>query len=334
MATPTKTISVSHHTKNFFRKLTIILALGISTAILLIGSIFFWGSTSLLDSSRYSQTMKQIIQDPVVDQAVATYATEAIYKNIDVQKQITDVLPPKAAFIAPTLAANLKTGINNLLYKVVSNEKFQKVWITVSKASHDKLIDGIVKSHSDGVIHMQDVYKNLAQSFKNSPLSFISDKQLPSDVGSIKLIDASWLPVTREGIKNVDNIKLILIIVEIILIATIMYLAKNKRRIFINLMTCFLIGFILLATSMFVVAHFAVGSVAPTYQASVKIVISILYQPLSSFVSLLTSLLVAGLLIMWLTGHGKNATRLRKSLQSIYKKIDSSITKHYSKKKE
>ena len=84
---------------------------------------------------------------------------------------------------------------------------------------------------------------------------------------------------------------------------------------------------------MFVVAHYAVGSVAITYQAAVKIVISILYQPLSSFVSLATSLLVGGLLIMWLTGHGKNATRLRTSLQSIYKKLELAITKLFSKLK-
>src|SRR5262249_47533135 len=95
-------------------------------SLVLILSIFAnWVQRAVLDTNQIRNTTSQILADPHVQVALATYAVDQLYANVDVQGQIAKELPSAAAPLAVPVAAATRNLAINVAEKALATPQVQ-----------------------------------------------------------------------------------------------------------------------------------------------------------------------------------------------------------------
>lgn len=304
------------HTSRW-RRFAIVLLVGVAGAMFVVGSLVFWTGRTLIDNDRYVAATAPLIQNPDIQQAIVTKTTTTIFEQVNVEQIAQESLPPRAQFLAPTLATQVKNFTNSQLNTIVASQGFQNVWNEVNKNAQLRLVTAIKESKSDGTINISDVYNRLSQRLADTKLSFLANKQLPSNVGSVTLVNAPNLPKVRWVINNLWWVRLVSIGLFLILTVGAVWIAKNRRALVVRIALLYSILSLVLLLAVRIGGRLTASSAPTDYQAAAQAAWNIV---LSSFVTQMAALAVAFALIAliaWVGGSGKGAVRVRQAFQSL-----------------
>ena len=67
----------------------------LATALLLVGCLTVWVRRQALDTPYVESASRQMLQDPKIRNAVASYLVEELYRRVDVEGQVTRLLPAR-----------------------------------------------------------------------------------------------------------------------------------------------------------------------------------------------------------------------------------------------
>jgi uncharacterized protein YpmB len=302
---------------NKWRTALIVLLAGLSGAILISANLLFWTARTIVETDRYHDTAKAIIEKPAVQKAIADKTTDSIFERVNTEQLLEETLPPRVKFAAPTLAAQIETFTNNKARQITASEKFKDIWVEVNVRAHDRFISAIRESKGDGTVNISDVYNRLTQRLEGTKLSFLQNVQLPSNVGSIQVVDAPWLPSARYVIINLDALRIATISLFILLTALIIYVARNRRKVALKVGVFYAVLMLLTLVAVRISRAVAVNQVDPQYQSATTEAYQAVFQP---FVLQTTGLMVLGIvvaLIAWIIGPGKAATKVRTSFNVL-----------------
>jgi len=336
-----KTDSIKKKT-GLFRSLTIGILLGISGGLLLSGNLLFWVGDNLVDNNKFTSITAPLIKQPDIQKSIAKYGTDQLFGNIDVQGYIGSVLPPKASFLAPTLADQLKTLVNQQLQKSLGNPKVQDIWNNSLSKTHSLVIKAATNYQGNGTIDLGQLFSFATSNLKDTKLSFLSDKKLPTNIGQIKLINATWLPIVHNIVVNIKPFEYIMTIFFIALTASAIWISKNRRTIIIKV--SLLYSGIMLATiiSLRFTKMLIASNVSSDYNNAATTAYTIVTKSfyIQSITILALGIIIA--LIAWISGEYKSAVRIKEISnkllsgnihKAIFKK-ENNYTKFISKNKK
>ncbi len=304
--------------KEFFRKIGVVIFISLAVALLTIGNLLFWFGNTIVKQDRFVAATSPIIKDPGVQTAAALYTTNSIFNNIDVQQNIQNVLPPKADFLAPQLANQLKSLTNSSLNKALANPKIQNKWNDTLAKQHERLINFASKYEGDGDISLNDVFNQLTASLSNTKLGFLAGKQLPSKIGDITIINATWLPAFHNLVVNIDTWRLLAIISMLVLLAVGLWLSKNRRTTLYTFAIASALLMVASLVSLGIVKNQIVNKVDPQYSQGVQNALGIFFH---SFVIQTVTIILAALVIWfvaWVTGPSKNAAIAQRQVGLLF----------------
>jgi hypothetical protein len=249
---------------------------------------------------------------------MALYTTNKIFDNVDVQGNIEQALPPKADFLAPQLAKQLRTGVQSTLQKVLANPKFQDKWNAVQAKQHDRLINFAAKYQGDDKISVNEVFAQLTQNLNNTKLAFLADKQLPPKVGEVTIVQASWLPVFHNVVTNIDTWRLLSIILLLVALAAAIWLSRRRRRI----VYIFSLGSAgaMLATllALHVVKSTVIDKTDSQYSQGIAHILQIVFHSLViQTVTILIAMLLVWL-IAWISGPSRQALLIKNQVGLLF----------------
>ena len=300
-----------------WRSLVVILLVIIGSVLIFLGNIFFWAGNTVAKTDRYVATVAPLVDDPAIQKAVAVYATDQIYQNIDVEPILTDALPPRAAFLAPTLASQIEKQTEVVLNNIVASPKFKDVWVNTQRKTHQNLVKVATKYQGDGTIKLTEAYQFLSSQLSGTPLSFLANKQLPSKVGNITLINAQYLPAFHKLVTKIDTWRIIAISLLVLVSAGAVWLSKNRRRTTITLgLTYALIMFFTLI-AMRVGREITANGVDAQYRTAVQHAYQIIMHQLATqtFTIMLAGLLVS--IVAWITGPYRSAHMISNRVNTL-----------------
>lgn len=303
--------------RNKWRSLAVIVLVIISAVLLFLGNIFFWAGNTVAKTDRYVETVTPLIQDSAIQTAVATYATQQIYQNVDVEPYIADVLPPRAAFLAPTLSSQLQSQTKSILNKVVASPKFQQVWVNSQTKAHERFVKVATNYNGDGTIDLNDIYQYLSSELRNTPLSFLTNKQLPSKVGTIQVAQVKWLPFAHKLVTKIDTWRILAISLLVITTAAAVMISQRRRRTTITLGLMYAGIMFLTLVSVRIGREVAAGQAASEYQTAVSHAYQIIAHSLvvQTFVIMLGGLLVAA--VAWISGPSRSAQAITTRVNTL-----------------
>lgn len=299
-----------------WRILSVIILTGLAGALLLVCNVLFWAGRTTLDTQSYKEVSSQLIKDPQIGSAVALYTTRQIFQNNDVAGIISSALPPRAEFLAQPLESRLQDFTQSTITKVLATPKFQDKWIDVNVKVHDSIIKlANSPQGQDGVISLNEAYQALASNLKDTKLAFLADKQLPSSVGQITVLQSDKLRLIHILSSNLKTFKYLSLALILVFSGLAIWLARNRRR------TVIVIGIVFGTLMLITLLGLRVGSVvlsskaSPDYQVAVKHAVDIVTRPLviQSYSLLLLSLLAAA--VAYLGGSSRTAVATRGKVQ-------------------
>jgi hypothetical protein len=122
--TPPPDISGSGKPKH--RRRAIVWPLIVVASVVLVLSIFAnWVQREALDTNQIKSTTDQILKDPDVQQALATYSVDQLYANVDVQGQIAKELPSAAKPLALPVSAATRQLATNAAERALASPQVQ-----------------------------------------------------------------------------------------------------------------------------------------------------------------------------------------------------------------
>lgn len=304
-----KTKEVS--TRQPFRTSASVLLISFSIVFVLIANIFLWAGNTLFNTTNFTKTVDPIIEQPVVQAALADYATTQIFANVDVQAYVTDALPERISFLAPQLTQQLNSQTKSVLTNVISSDRFQTTWQEVNQRQHERLLTFIKNYQGDGVISVNDLFGQLQARLGDTSLSFLSDKQLPSKIGNITVANVPQLPVLHEIANNLGLIRWGSIILAAVTMLGGVYLSKNRRKSFYIFAGGVIVAMLSTLIALRVLQAGAASSVQAQYADAVRTSAEIVSSGLRAQSIVLASFMFVLIAIVWISGESSRARALK-----------------------
>ena len=142
------------------RSVVSLLVFVIAALVLVPALIGHWGHRTVVDSERYIATVGPLIEQPEVQDALATSVTDAVVAKLDtqnlVQSFLGNIVPNDQ--ISTTLAGPVSAGINGLIGELITqfikSPEFASVWIELNKAAQKGLLM-VLEGEPGGPVSLQ-----------------------------------------------------------------------------------------------------------------------------------------------------------------------------------
>jgi hypothetical protein len=99
----------------------------LASVVLVLSIIANWVQREVLDTNQIKSTTDQIVKDPDVQQALATYTVDQLYANVDVQGQIEKKLPSAAQPLALPVSAAVRQLATNAAERALASPQVQSL---------------------------------------------------------------------------------------------------------------------------------------------------------------------------------------------------------------
>jgi hypothetical protein len=311
------------------RSLAVVLLISIAVSVLVVGNLLFWAGNTIVKTDRYTEATAPLIRDPAIQHALAVNVTEKLFTNVDIEAITQSALPPRAEFLAPTLAAQTKSFTQTSIEKIIQRPQFQERWNEAQRRAHERFITLVGQHGSDGAIDLSEVYTDLSKQLQGTKLAFLADRPLPAKVGNYQLVSGDWLQVLQRTIQNIDTWRIIALGLLFGVSSLAVWLSARRRRTVITL-ACLWAGAMFTTILSIRIGREVVTSQADSiYSEAVRQAYSIIMRPLvvQSITILYAALLVA--LIAWISGPSRSSRAARTKVEQLFSgKLHTAIFSH------
>jgi hypothetical protein len=207
----------------------------LATLLALLSILTTWVNRQMLDNTAWNKATTQAVQDPQVQAAIASYAVNELYANVNVGQALAERLPSSLKPLGPPIAGALEAPLTQGVQRLLARPRVQQLFIQASTVAHEKLVAvlenktkyGISTGNGVVTLNLHDMIVELG-----TELGLPSDAlaKLPTDIGTVTLMKSDQLATAQEGIKAVHVLSIWLLVAVLFLYGLAIYLAHGARR--------------------------------------------------------------------------------------------------------
>jgi hypothetical protein len=311
---------------------TVLIVLGcILAPISLLG---VWAGNQVSDTARYVENVEPLVHDPAVQNALTDKITNAITTQVNVTgyanqaaAALTNKGLPRVGTLlhnfAPQISGAFTNFVHTQVHKVVTSPRFAQLWVQANTRIHTQLVKVLSGQGSTSVsIKNGQVVLNLGpfitlvkQDLASRGLSIVS--KLPAINPTFTLFSAKYLVKAQGGYRAVNDLKIVLPILMVLLLAVGVYVARRHRRALIGAGLGLAASMLVLAAGLLIFRSIYLNSVPDSVPSDAAAVI---FDTFVRFIKDgLRLVLVIGLVIAagaFLTGPSVTAVRTRGAFTS------------------
>jgi cbb3-type cytochrome oxidase subunit 3 len=311
-------IPAPRFTSRFWYRLGSAIFLVLAVALLVTANLLLWAGNTVVKPDRFNATVTPIIKDPVVQTAVASYTTNALYDNVNVEKVVSDALPPRAEFLAPTISKSLQGSTESTLKTVLARPQFQERWNALLTKSHERFIASVEKNGSDGTIDINEVYQQLDDSLVGTKLGFLANRKLPSNVGKVQVASGSGISTLHRVVTHIDTWRLLALLLFVVCGGLSIFMSWNRRRGVLRLALFSAAALFITLIAIRITREIIASKAQDQYAEAVRRIAQIILHPLAvQTATILVALLVIAV-VAWLVGPGRYASVVRDRVRLLF----------------
>ena len=301
-----------------------------------------WTANQVSDTNRYIENISPLIHEPAVQNAL----TDKITTQITTHLNVTGLTSQAASFLTskglprvgtllqtfgPAISSAVTGYIHNTVHKIVTSDRFANTWIQVNRVAHQTLVQAL--SGQKGAISVSNgqvtidlapfiaiVKQNLAER------GFTLVNKLPPIHPTLALFSSKTLVQAQTLYRLINDLKIVLPILSLLLIAAGVYIARGHRRALIGAGLGFAASMLVLGAALLVFRGVYLNSVPNNVLPSDAA--AVMFDTLVRFIKLaLRALLVLGLVVAiaaFFTGPSVTAVRTRSGFTSAFGWVRSS----------
>ena len=202
---------------------------------MLVSILTTWVNRQMLDNAAWNKATTQAIQDPQVQSAIATYAVNELYANVDISQAFADRLPDKFKPLAAPIVGALEAPLTQGVQRLLARPRVQQLFINASTVAHEKLVNVLEDKTSYGIstgggvvtLNLYDMIYEIG-----TELGIPSDAlaKLPTDLGTITLLKSDQLSTAQAAVQTLKVLSAWLLVGVLFLYGLAIYLARGARR--------------------------------------------------------------------------------------------------------
>jgi hypothetical protein len=300
----------------------IVKGLIVLASVLAFLSVFaIWIERQALNTGDWVSTSGKLIQNGTIRTALSDYLVDQLYENVNVEKELQEILPGDTKELAGPAAGGLRQVAGTGAEKVLETGTAQSLWEDANQTAHEQLLavlenkkEAVETANGEVTLNLGSLVTNLAgQVGIGQSLA----EKLPPDAGQITILKSEELKTAQNIAVAIKGSALILSILTFLVFALAMYLTRGGRWVTVLFSG---VGLIVAGFAVIVARHIAGGivvdqlvkvqSVKPAGEAAWGIGTSLM-------VSIATTVIVVGVLFAaagWLASPTAAAREVRRVL--------------------
>jgi len=287
-----------------------------------------WTRNTLLDTDQYVDTVGPLAKDAAIQNAVANRVARTLQSQVNLEQEIEDALPNRAAFLAPILAQGVETFARDAALRLMETEQFQNLWDQINRRAHTQVVavltgeggDRIATENGKVVVRLGPIVEEVRERLENLGID-VFDRSGGGERVSRQLVlfQSDELTKIQGGVELLDNVAYWLPILLVVLLVIAIAISPNRRRTVLRTAIWIAVGMALLLLLFNIGRTFYLDAV--TGAGADRDAAAAAYDQILSFLRLSTRTLFAVAVVVaigaWLAGPGPLATRIRERARSI-----------------
>jgi hypothetical protein len=194
-----------------------------------------WAERQALNTDEWVKTSGNLLENEQIQKALANYAVDQLYANVDVSAQLHKSLPPNLKPVSGPAASGLRSLAVTGAEKVMTTSRFQQAWKDTNRTAHETLIaiienKGNVVSTANGEVDLKLRPLIIQVSDQLGLGGNIADK-LPPDAGTLRILRSDQLGLAQTIAKVIRGLALLTTLLTLALLALAIYLSRGYRWI-------------------------------------------------------------------------------------------------------
>jgi Short C-terminal domain len=285
-------------------------------------SVFaIWTERQALNTDDWVDTSGRLIHNQTIREAVGDYLVDQLYENVDVRKELEEILPGDTKDLAGPAAGGLRQVAGQGAEKALETSTAQGLWEEANRTTHEQLLavlenkkEAIETEDGDVKLNLGSLLTNLAEQVG---IGEDLAEKLPPDAAQVEILQSDQLKTAQDIAIAIKGLALVLSLLTFIVFGAAIYLARGERWVTVLLSG---IGLIAAGFAVIVVRHIAGGivvdqlvkteSVKPAGEAAWSIGTSLM-------TSIATTVIIVGILFLvagWLASPTNGARTTRRYL--------------------
>ena len=289
-----------------------------------------WAANEVSNTGRYVATMEPLVHDPAIQNALTDKITTAITTKLNVtgyagqaeaalsDRGLTRVSALLKS-VAPSIASGVAGSIHGEVHKIVTGPRFARAWVQANTLVHQELVKALSGQGSSSVsVKNNQVVLNLGpfidivkQDLASRGFSLVS--KLPAINPTLSLFSAKYLVKAQTGYRLINDLKIVLPILALLLLGLGVFAARGRRRALIGAGLGVAASMLVLAAGLLIFRGIYLDSVPPGKLPADAA--AVLFDTLVAFIKVsLRTVLVAGLIVAaggFLAGPSATTVRIR-----------------------
>ena len=226
-------------------------------------SVFaIWIERQALNTPDWVSTSDKLLQNATIRSAVAEYLVDQLYENVNVEKELKEILPGDTKELAGPAAGGLRQVAGSGAEKVLETSTAQTLWEDANRSAHEQLVavleekgEAVSTENGEVKLNLGSLLTNLADQIGVGQQ--LADK-LPPDAGQIQILRSDQLKTAQNIATAVKGLALLLSLLTFAAFAGAIYLSRDGRWVTVLLSG---IGLIAAGFAVIVARHVAGGIV-------------------------------------------------------------------------
>jgi hypothetical protein len=192
-----------------------------------------WVDRQALDTDNWVDTSGKLIEDKEISDALAVYAVDQLYANVDVNALLKKRLPRDLQPLSAPAAAGLRQLATRAGEQALQSPRIQTAWKNANRIAHRQLVsilkgnNQVVSSQNGRVV--LDLRPLVLQLADRIGVKKNLDQRLPPDVGQLEVADSKQLDTARTITKLIEGFSWLFSLGSIALFGIAVWLARGRR---------------------------------------------------------------------------------------------------------
>jgi hypothetical protein len=294
-----------------------------------------WAGTEVSNTDRWVATVEPLIHDPAVQDVLTDKITNEITSRLNLTgniDQAADQLNSKGltrlgsllTTFGPQLTGGVDSFVHNAVHKVITSPAMANAWVQVNTLGHQGLIavlsgqstDTVSTDNGQVVLHIGPLIDVAKQNLVDR--GFTAASKIPEVNPTVTLFQSDDLGKAQAGYRLINDLKIVLPIVALVLLGAGVYVARRRRRALLGaglgLAASMLVLAIILLIARSIYLNSVPSSVLPSDAAAAAFDAFVHFIKVSLRVVLVVGLVVA--IGAFITGPSRAAVQTRSGLKS------------------
>ena len=226
-------------------------------------SVFaIWTERQALNTDDWVHTSSRLLKNETIRSTLSDYLVDQLYENVDVSKELEEILPGDTKDLAGPAAGGLRQVAGQGAEKALETSTAQDLWEEANRTTHEQLLavlenkkEAVETEGGDVKLNLGSLLTNLAEQIG---IGESLAEKLPPDAAQIEILKSDQLKTAQDIAVGIKGLALLLSILTLASFGGAIYLSRDGRWVTVLLSG---IGLIAAGFAVVVVRHIAGGIV-------------------------------------------------------------------------